>query len=111
MPKSSGSNRICVDVTKLNKVIERERFILPSVEQILGHSRGAQVFSKLDAWYGSHQVTLSADSQELSTFIMPFGWYRNKKLLFGTAMATEYFQQLMSRILERLPGVVNMMTF
>ncbi|XP_075547622.1 uncharacterized protein LOC142582099 [Dermacentor variabilis] len=40
-PKSSGGYRICVDLTKLNEVIERERFNLPMVEQILGQLGGA----------------------------------------------------------------------
>ncbi|XP_049513384.1 uncharacterized protein K02A2.6-like [Dermacentor silvarum] len=108
VPKSSGGYRICVDLTKLNEVIERERFILPTVEQILGQLGGARVFSKLDARSSFHQVKLRADSQELTTFITPFGRYCYKRLPFGIATAPEYFQQLMSRVLERLPGVVNL---
>nr|XP_050033154.2 uncharacterized protein LOC126529688 [Dermacentor andersoni] len=65
--------RICVDLTKLNEVIERKRFIWPTVEQILGELGGARVFSKLEARSSLHQVKLSADSQELTTFITPFG--------------------------------------
>ncbi|XP_037502541.1 uncharacterized protein LOC119376955 [Rhipicephalus sanguineus] len=49
VPKASGSYRICVDLTKLNQVVLRERHILPTVDQVLGLLGNAQVFSKLDA--------------------------------------------------------------
>ncbi|XP_072142128.1 uncharacterized protein [Dermacentor andersoni] len=47
--KGNGSYRLCVDLTQLNKVILRERHILPTVEQVLGLLGDATVFSKLDA--------------------------------------------------------------
>nr|XP_050025297.1 uncharacterized protein LOC126520420 [Dermacentor andersoni] len=56
VPKSPGGYRFCVDLTKLNEVIERERFILPIAEQILGQLGGAPVYSKLDARSSFRQV-------------------------------------------------------
>lgn len=45
VPKSNGEVRICVDVTNLNKAVERKRLIFPSVEETLGRLSGAsQVF-------------------------------------------------------------------
>jgi len=35
VPKQNGKVRICVDFTKLNDCVRRERHILPSVEHIL----------------------------------------------------------------------------
>ncbi|RXN18924.1 Transposon Ty3-G Gag-Pol poly [Labeo rohita] len=49
VPKPSGTVRICVDLTKLNNAVNRERYILPSVEHSLGQPKGAKIFSKLDA--------------------------------------------------------------
>ena len=48
MPKPDGRIRICVDLTKLNQVVCRERHILPSVEQSLA-MLGGKVLSKIDA--------------------------------------------------------------
>ena len=56
VPKPNGSVRICVDLTNLNKNVQRERHILPSVEQTLAQISGAKVFSKLDANSGFWQV-------------------------------------------------------
>lgn len=108
VPKSSGGYRLCVDLTKLNQVIERERYVLPTVNQILGQLGEAKVFSKLDATSSFHQIKLSDASEELTTFITPFGRYCYRRLPFGLASAPEYFQRQMSRVLEGLPGVVNM---
>ena len=47
VPKPNGNVQICVDLTKLNKNVQRERHILPSVEQTLAQIGGAKVFTKL----------------------------------------------------------------
>ncbi|XP_037515497.1 uncharacterized protein K02A2.6-like [Rhipicephalus sanguineus] len=106
--KDDGSYRLCVDLTQLNKVVLRERHILPTVEQVLGLLGDATVFSRLDATASFHQVKLSADSQELTTFITPYGRYCFCRLPFGITSAPEYFQKQMARILEGQEGVANM---
>ena len=45
VPKPSGKVRICVDLTKLNESVCRERHILPSVEQTLAQIGGAKHLS------------------------------------------------------------------
>ncbi len=40
--KPNGQIRICVDLTKLNEAVCRERHILPSVEQSLAQLNGLQ---------------------------------------------------------------------
>lgn len=59
VPKPNGTYRLCVDLTRLNQVVLRERHVLPSVEQLLGQIGQAKVFSKLDATAGSHKIKLS----------------------------------------------------
>eukprot|EP00118_Oscarella_pearsei_P022429 m.259498 g.259498 ORF g.259498 m.259498 type:complete len:276 (+) comp40422_c0_seq1:1730-2557(+) len=48
-PKSGQRVRICVDLSRLNKYVRRERLMLPSVEPTLAQLHGAKCFSKLDA--------------------------------------------------------------
>ena len=62
VPKPNGSLRICVDLTKLNENVRRERHILPSVDHILAQLTGATVFTKLDANAGFWQIKLSEKS-------------------------------------------------
>ena len=106
VPKSNGKVRICVDMTKLNENVKRERHILPSVEQTLAQLGGAQVFTKLDANSGFWQIPLDTGSSFLTTFITPFGRFRFNRLPFGITSAPEHFQRRMSTILSGLEGVV-----
>ena len=48
VPKPGGKVRICVDLTRLNENVCRERYILPAVDQTLAQIAGAKVFSKPD---------------------------------------------------------------
>ena len=47
VPKSDGRIRICVDLTKLNQAVYRERHILPLVEQSLAMLGGQKCFRRL----------------------------------------------------------------
>lgn len=39
----SGDPDICVNLTQLNRLVYREKYILPSVEQTLGSQRTSQM--------------------------------------------------------------------
>ena len=73
VPKPDGQVRICIDLTRLNDSVCRERHPLPAVDSTLAQLAGAKLFSKLDANYGFWQIPLSPESIPLTTFITPFG--------------------------------------
>ena len=98
--------RICVDLTKLNESVRRERHEMPSVEYTLEQLSDARIFSKLDANSGFWQVPLA---DLLTTFITPFGRFYFKRLPFGILSAPEPFQRRMSAILEGIDGVLCQM--
>ena len=100
--------RICVDLTRLNCYVKRERHILPSVDQVLAQVGDAKAFSKLDANSGFWQIELSPDSSKLTTFITPYGRYMFNRLPFGISSAPEFFQKRISEILRGCDGVVGL---
>ena len=108
VPKQDGKVRICMDLTKLNKSVCRERHILPTVDHTLAQLGGAKVFTKLNANSGFWQIERSKKSAFLTTFITPFGRFCFNCLPFGITSAPEYFQKRMSEILSGLEGVVCM---
>ena len=71
--KKSGQVLICVDLKRLNQAVKRERFILPTLEDVTSSLAGSKVFSLLDAASGFWQVLLAPDCAELTTFITPIG--------------------------------------
>ena len=109
VPKANGKVRICVDLTRLNDNVCRERHPLPAVDQTLAQLAGARVFSKLNANSGFWLIPLSPESIPLTTFITPYGRYCFHRLPFGITSAPEHFQRRMSEVLGDLEGVVCMM--
>ena len=107
VPKEkSDAVRICVDLTKLNEGVLRENFPLPSTDQLLAQLEGAKVFSKLDCNSGFYQIPLAKESEELTTFITPFGRFCFKRLPFGISSGSEIFHRMMSQLLSDIPGVI-----
>ena len=106
VPKPGGKVRICVDLTKLNANVCRERHILPSVENTLAQLGGAKHFSKLDANSGFWQIETDPESAKLTTFITLFGRYQFNRLPFGITSAPEHFQRRMNEILGDIEGTV-----
>ncbi len=109
VPKKTGQIRICVDLKQLNKAVKRDKFVLPTIDDILPKLAHAQVFSLLDAASGFWQLPLDIDCAKLTTFINPFGRYFFRRLPFGITSVPEIFQREMSAILKDLEGVAVFM--
>ena len=106
VPKSNDRVRLCVDLTKLNESVKRENFPLPTTDNLLAEISGAKFFSKLDCNSGFHQIPLAEESQELTTFITPFGRFCYKRMPFGISSGPEIFHREMVHILSGIPGVI-----
>ena len=98
--KPTGRIRICVDLTKLNENVKREKFVLPTVDSILHKLAGSSVYAMLDSASGFWQIALEEESSKLTTFITPNGRYCFKRLPFGITSAPEIFQRKMQELLQ-----------
>ncbi len=107
--KKNGKVKICVDLKKLNEAVKRERFILPTLEDILPQLSGSCIFSTLDASSGFWQIPLDASCRKLTTFITPVGRFCFRRLPFGITSAPEIFQREMSTLLKDNAGTVAVM--
>ena len=58
---------IC-DGRRANKAITRERYPMPTIDDLIHTLNGAMVFSKLDLRSGYHQLTLAPESRYITTF-------------------------------------------
>ena len=104
--KKNGKIRICTDFKRLNEAVKRERYILPTMDDILHKLSGASVFSKLDATSGFWQLPLDPETAKLTTFITPSGRFYYKRLPFGISSAPEIFQRTVEEILAGVPNVI-----
>ncbi|RXN22487.1 Transposon Ty3-I Gag-Pol poly [Labeo rohita] len=104
--KPSGNIRICVDLKRLKKSVQREKFILPTLDDILHRLAGSTVFSSLDAASGFWQIPLDEKSARLTMFITPLGRFCFKRLPFGITSAPEIFQRKMCELLRDHEGTI-----
>ena len=107
--KPNGKVRICVDLTELNKAVQRDVHPMPSVDESLAKLGNSKIFSKLGANSEFWQIPLDEESRLLTTFVTPFGQYCFNRLPFGISSAPEIFQRTLSRILEDLDGTICQM--
>lgn len=106
VPKSDNSVRICCDYTQLNKCGLRAHFPIPKVEITLAKLKESKYFTKLDTNSGFYQIKLEARSQDLTTFITPFGRFKFTRFPFGISCAPEYFSAKFFKIFSGLKGVL-----
>ena len=105
--KPNGKVRVCVDLTKLNESVIRERHLMPADDQTLAQFSEAKVFSKIDANSGYYQIPLAEESRLLTSFITPFGVF--SRLPLGISSGPEYYQRRMGQVLCGLEGTVCQM--
>lgn len=106
-PKPNDDVRLCVDMRRANEAVAREHHPLPTIEDFLPQLEYATFFSKLDVEQAFHQVEISEDSREITTFITKRGLFRYKRLMFGINCAPEIFQKIMEQILNGCDGTLN----
>jgi len=59
--KKDGSFRLCVDYRKLNKLMMKNKYPLPRINDLLDQLRGAGVFSKIYLRSGYHQILVKPE--------------------------------------------------
>ena len=105
-PKKSGEIRVCIDPHELNKVLLREHFTMPVLDDVLHELRDAKVFTKVDLSSGYWHVKLDDESSLLTTFQTCFGRYRWLRLPFGLNVSSEIFQKRLLDAFADLRGIV-----
>ena len=107
VPKPNGDVRLCVDMRQANTAVVRERYPIPTVDEVLQTLNGRTVFSKLDLRWGFHQVELEESSWDITTFAVNDGLYRFKRMLFGISSAPEKYQHIVAQVISGCPGALN----
>ena len=71
--KDTNDIRMCVDLSRLNKYVRRERYQSATPTQAVADiaADNAKVFTKLDAMKGYHQCPLDEESQHVHYTVWP----------------------------------------
>ena len=109
VPKPSGDIRLCVDMRQANMAVKRERFPIPTIDEVLQDLNQNKFFSKLDLTSAYHQIELSPESRDITTFGTHKGLYRYKRLMFGISCAPEMYQNVLHQVLQECDGAHNIL--
>ena len=84
---TSCAYSVCLDLRDLNKAIRREHYQMPTVEEVTIRLSQAKKFTVVDTKDGFWQKRLDTESNYKTTFNMPFGCYRWRRMPFGISSA------------------------
>jgi len=98
--KKDGTLRLCIDYHQLNKVMVKNRYPLPRIDDLFDQLKGAKVFSKIDLRSGYYQIRIKGQDVPKTAFRTRNGHFEFLVLPFGLTNALALFMDLMNGVFQ-----------
>ena len=102
--KNDGSNRICVDYRKLNKLTVADPEPMITADDLFQRLAKSKYYTKIDLSKGYWQIPVAEEDIERTAFITPDGTYDFLRMPFGMKNSGATLVRGMRKILS---GVIN----
>ncbi|GKC94496.1 putative reverse transcriptase domain-containing protein [Tanacetum coccineum] len=96
--KKDGSFRMCIDYWELNKLIVKNRYPLPRINDLFDQLQGSSVYPNIDLRSGYHQLRVHEGDIPKTIFRTRYGHYEFQVMPFGLTNASAVFMDLMNRV-------------
>nr|GEW35130.1 putative reverse transcriptase domain-containing protein [Tanacetum cinerariifolium] len=96
--KKDESFRMCIDYQELNKLTVKNRYPLPTIDDLFDQLQGSSVYSKINLRSGYHQLRLRDEDIPKTAFRTRYGHYEFQMMPFGLTNARAIFMDLMNHV-------------
>jgi len=86
--KKDGSLRVCCDFRGINRVLKKDRYPLPLINDLLDAPRKARIYTKIDLWHAYHLVCIAAGDEWKTMFRTRYGSVSSIYFILLTTIAT-----------------------
>ena len=101
--KKDGRIRIITDFRELNRCIIRKPWPMPHITDLLQGIGKFKWVTALDLSMGFYNFELDEEASKLTTFMLPWGLFRYKRLPMGLNISPDWFQEKMSQLFADIP--------
>ncbi|GJU43770.1 putative reverse transcriptase domain-containing protein [Tanacetum coccineum] len=96
--KKDGSFWMCIDYRELNKLMVKNRYPLPRIDDLFDQLQGSSVYSKIDLRSGYNQLRVREEDIPKTAFRTRYGHYEFQVMPFGLTNAPAVFMDLMNQV-------------
>ncbi|XP_070184061.1 uncharacterized protein [Littorina saxatilis] len=104
--KKDGTNRVCIDFRKVNKITVFDPEPMPTATDLFRQLTGSKIFSKIDLSKGYWQIPLREEDIPKTAFATPDGTYECLRMPFGMVNSGATLTRGMRKMLKGMKNVV-----
>ena len=106
IPKPDGTYRICINFSKVNKLLLRHHYPLPPCADLISRIARHKYYAKLDLYNGFYNFDVAQSAQWLTSTVAPGHALTWRKIPQGLAPVPSWFQWAMETVLLDYVGTI-----
>ena len=106
VPKKNKGIRIVSDFRKLNEMLKRSPWPMPTIMDMMHQCGGMTFATALDMIMSYYAMRIRQDLQKYLVIVLPWGKYIYKKMPMGLKISTDVFQRELGKLFQDYPFVL-----